>query len=96
MTIFRSSLIDPAGLRYQFVSANEPDTIGVEALLEGDILVEVMMDQAGQTSVLFNGESRILEFDLTDLRLILDKCESELNAWRKRLMEPGQLWGDMK
>ncbi len=92
MTIFRSDLVDPELLTFQFVSANDPDIIGVEVALGGNVLIEVSMDQQGQTSVLFDTDGGQFEFDLTQLRGVLDKCDAELAAWRERLMEPGGIW----
>ena len=92
MTIFRSELIDVEALAYQFVSANDPDIVGVEVILDGNLLFDVSMNPAGETSVLFKSDSGKVEFDLNDLRNVLTKCEAELIAWRERLMKPGEIW----
>ncbi|MBB4097588.1 hypothetical protein [Sphingomonas kyeonggiensis] len=92
MTIFRSSLVDPELLTFQYVSANDPDTIGVEVALGGKVLIDMSIDQHGRTSVLFDTDGGQFEFDLTQLRGLLDKCDAELAAWRERLMEPGRIW----
>ena len=94
MTIFRSELIDTERLTYQFVSANDPDIIGVEVALDGNVLIDISMDAAGQTSVLFDEDGGQMEFDLAGLRQVLDKCESELKAWQQRLVEPGAIWSE--
>lgn len=94
MTIFRCDLIDTDKLTYQFVSSNDPDLIGVEVMLKGDTLIDISMNQQGETSVLFDDDGRHMEFELTSLRMVLDKCENELSAWRARLMEPGEIWSE--
>jgi hypothetical protein len=92
MTIFRSNLVDAERLKFQFVSSNDPDLIGVEVMLDGNVLIDVSMDQHGQTSVLFDTDGGQFEFDFGSLRAVLDKCEAELSAWRQRLMMPGEIW----
>jgi hypothetical protein len=94
MTIFRSDLIDVGQLTYQFVSANDPDIIGVEVMLDGNVLLDLSMNAAGQTSVLFDDDGRKAEFDLNELRGVLAKCEAELLAWRERLMKSGEIWSE--
>lgn len=92
MTTFRCELIDVERLTYQFVSANDPDTIGVEVALDGNVLIDMSMDEAGQTNVLFDTDGGQWEVDVGGLRSVLDRCEMELNAWRARLIEPGEMW----
>lgn len=92
MTIFRSNLIDVERLTYQFVSANDPDTIGVVVALDGNVLIDVSMNENGQIDALFDTDGGQWEIDLNGLRQVLDKCESELSAWRQRLIEPGEMW----
>ncbi|RYD54822.1 MAG: hypothetical protein EOP60_06945 [Sphingomonadales bacterium] len=93
MTIFRSDLIDTERLRFQFVSSNDPDLIGVEVMLDDNLLIDVSMDDQGQTSVLFDSDNEgSMEFDLGLLRGVLDRCETELSAWRTRLQAPGEIW----
>ncbi|HVJ02787.1 MAG TPA: hypothetical protein VM662_11440 [Sphingomonas sp.] len=93
MTIFRSELIDTERLKFQFVSSNDPDLIGVEVYQGDNLLVDVSMDQHGQTSVLFDSDQEgSMEFDLQSLRHLLDRCEAELSAWRERLKAPGEIW----
>lgn len=94
MTIFRSDLIDISQLTYQFVSANDPDIIGVEIMLDGNVLIDISMDATGATSVLFDTDGGQTEFNLNDLRSVLAKCESDLMAWRERLTKPGEIWSD--
>jgi hypothetical protein len=97
MTIFRSELVDTERLTFQFVSCNDPDLIGVEVMLDGNALIDVSMDEHGRTSVLFDSdEEGSMEFDLGSLRGVLDKCESELSAWRERLQGPGEIWESSK
>ena len=85
---------DAERLTFQFVSSNDPDLIGVEVMLDGNLLIDVSMDEDGRTSVLFDTDGGQFEFDLTSLRTVLDKCETELSAWRQRLMLPGEIWGN--
>ena len=92
MTIFRCERVDPERLTYQFVSSNDPDLIGVEVELDGNVLIDVSMDAFGLTSVLFDTDGGQFEFDLAQLRSVLDKCETELSAWRERLIQPGEIW----
>jgi hypothetical protein len=92
MTIFRSDLIDPDKLEYQLVSANDPDIIGVEVRLDGNVLLDVSMNPEGLTSVLFDQDRGSMEFDLSGLRHVLDKCERELAEWRGKLIVPGEIW----
>jgi hypothetical protein len=54
MTIFRSNLVDAERLEFQFVSSNDPDLIGVEVMFDGNVLIDVSMDEGRQTSVLFD------------------------------------------
>jgi hypothetical protein len=92
MTIFRCDLIDPERLTYLFVSSNDPDTIGVEVMLDGNVLIDFSMNQRSEISVLFDQDGGSMEFDLASLREILGKCEGELSAWRARLVVPGGIW----
>lgn len=94
MTIFRSSRITLGDVSYTFVSANDPDTIGVEVLCEGNVILEVSMDQSGNVSVLLDQDGGNSEFDLGDLRSILAKCEADLQIWRSKLIEPEALWSE--
>jgi hypothetical protein len=96
MTIFRCDLIDPNLLTYTFTSANDPDIIGVEVALDGNVLIDCAMDQMGQTSVLFDQDGGQMEFDLAQLRQVLDKCEGDLIAWREGLMVAGGIWEGRK
>ncbi|UIJ45002.1 hypothetical protein LZK98_18415 [Sphingomonas cannabina] len=92
MITFRSDLVDPKRLKFQFVSSNDPDLIGIEVTLDGNVLIDVSMDEKGQTSVLFDTDGDAFEFDLAQLKTVLEKCETELSAWRWRLMTPGGIW----
>ncbi|MBW8294662.1 hypothetical protein [Sphingopyxis sp.] len=92
MTIFHSEPIGVDQLSYQFVSANDPDIIGVEVMLDGHVLFDISMNPAGETSELFDSDGWKAEFDLSGLRSVLTKCEAELNAWREGLMKPGEIW----
>ena len=92
MTIFLCDRIDPSELTYTFTTANDPDIIGVEVDLGGNVLIDVTMDQMGQISVVFDQDGGQIEFELVDLRQVLDKCEQELIAWRERLIASGGLW----
>lgn len=92
MTTFRSELIEPSSLHYQFVSSNEPDLIGVEVSLDSNVLIDMSMNELGLTSVLFDTDGGQFEFDLNGIRSVLNKCEVELSAWRERLCEPGEIW----
>ena len=92
MTISRCDLIDRERLAYQFVSANDPDTIGVEVTLDGNVLIEVSMNPDGRAIVLFDQDGGSMEFDLSDLRQVLEKCERELAEWRGNLIGPGEIW----
>ena len=92
MIIFRSNLIDPRKIAYQLVSSNDPDMIGVEVMLDGNKLIDVSMNEHGETSLLFDHDGGEMEFDLSEFRLVLDRCESDLNAWRKRLIAAGEIW----
>jgi hypothetical protein len=92
MTIFRSNLVDAERLEFQFVSSNDPDLIGVEVMFDGNVLIDVSMDEGRQTSVLFDTDGGQFEFDFASLRAVLDKCQTELSAWRQRLMMPGEIW----
>jgi hypothetical protein len=92
MTTFLSELIEATKLEYTFSSANDPDIIGVEVALDGNVLIEVSMNPDGRTSVLFDQDGGSMEFDLNDLREVLDKCERELTEWRGRLIVPGAIW----
>ncbi len=96
MIIFRSKLVDPEQLTYQFVSANDPDLIGVEVALDGNVLIDVSMDAQGLTSVLFDTDGGQFEFDLERIRAVLNKCEAELSAWREWLIQPGEIWEPAK
>jgi hypothetical protein len=92
MTIFRCDLIELEKLTYTFLSSNDPDLIGVEVMLDGNVLIDFSINEEGETSVLFDQDGGSMEFDLVSLRKVLDKCESELSAWRARLMVPGGIW----
>ena len=92
MTIFRCDLIDAERLKFQFVSSNDPDLIGIEVMLDDNTLIDVSMDRHGLTSVLFDTDGGQFEFDLAQIRATLEKCETELLAWRSRLMGPGEIW----
>jgi hypothetical protein len=92
MTIYRSDLVDTATLKYQFVSSNEPDLIGVEVMSDDNVLFEVSMNQYGQTTVQFEKEAGQMEFTLKGLREVLNKCENELTEWRNRLLLPNGVW----
>jgi|JI10StandDraft_1071094.scaffolds.fasta_scaffold2918712_1 hypothetical protein len=94
MTIFRCNQIDIEKLTYQFVSSNDPDLIGVEVMLDGNVLMDISMNERGETSVIFDQDGGSMEFDIENLRKILDKCESELSDWRLRLMVSGEIWSD--
>ena len=94
MTIFRSKLSDPEGLKYQFVSANDPDIIGVEVLLDGKAIIELAMDKDGLTSLIFDRADQLLEFDLDCFRQVLEKSERELKDWRSNLLKPGGIWSE--
>jgi hypothetical protein len=96
MTTFRSELIESSSLRYQFVSSNDPDLIGVEVSLSDNVLIDVSMNEQGLTSVLFDTEGGHFEFDLNDIRSVLNKCEIDLSAWRDRLCAPGEIWEDAR
>ena len=92
MTIFRCDLIEVGKLQYVFTSANDPDVIGVEVMLDGNVLIDISMDQHGATSVFFDADGSQMELDLADLRAVLDKCERELSDWRESLLKSGILW----
>lgn len=92
MTIFRSNFVDTSKLAYQFVSTSDPDRIGVEVELDGDVLLDVSMDEDGNITVFIDEDSHQAEFELNELRAVLTKCETELNDWRNRLIEPGEMW----
>lgn len=92
MTIFRSNFVDASKLTYSFVSSSEPDTIGVEVALDGNVLLDVSMDEDGKITVFFDEDGHQAEFELSELRAVLTKCETELNDWRNRLIEPGGIW----
>ncbi|AOL94622.1 hypothetical protein BG023_111696 [Porphyrobacter sp. LM 6] len=92
MTIFRSNFVDTTRLTYAFVSSSEPDTIGVEVALDGNVLLDVSMDEDGKITVLFDEDGHQAEFELNELRAVLTKCETELNDWRNRLTAPGEMW----
>ena len=94
MTIFRSNLIDPDSLKYQYVSANDPDIIGVEVLLDEKLIIELAMDRDGQTSLIVDRTDQLLEFDLNSLRQVLDKCERDLKEWRSELLQPEGIWSE--
>ena len=94
MIIFRSNLVDPSKLTFQFVSSNDPDLIGVEVLLDGNVLIDVSMNERGETGLLFDQDGGGMEFDLSEFRLVLAKCESELCAWRERLRTSGENWSE--
>ncbi len=96
MTIFRSKLIDPERLTYQFVSAKDSDLIGVEVALDGNVLIDVSMDAQGLASVLFDTDGGQFEFDIVLFKGVLDKCETELSVWRERLIQPGEMWEPAK
>jgi hypothetical protein len=82
--------VDVAKLTYQYVSSNEPDNVSVEAVLDGDILFALSVGEDGR--VLYDVHTADVEFDLSELRAVLTKCETELNDWRNRLIEPGGIW----
>jgi hypothetical protein len=90
MTIFRSRSVDVSKLTYQYVSSNEPDNVSVEGVLDGDILFALSVGEDGR--VFFDVHLADVEFDLSELRTVLAKCEAELNDWRNRLIEPGAIW----
>ena len=92
MTISRCDLVDVDRLTLQFVSSNESNTIGVEVMLDGNTLMDMTMDRAGQTSVLFDTDGGQFEFDLTSLKALLDRCIADLTAWRDQLVAPGGMW----
>jgi hypothetical protein len=90
MTIFRSRSVDASKLTYQYVSSNAPDNIGVEAVLDGDILFALSVGEDG--GVLYDVHMADVEFDLSELLAVLAKCETELNDWRNNLIKPGGIW----
>jgi hypothetical protein len=92
MTIFRSNFVDVSKLSYAYFDSNKPDTVGVEVLLDGNVLLDVSIDEDGKISVLVDEDAHQAEFELNDLRAVLTKCETELNDWRNRLIEPGGIW----
>ena len=92
MTIFLCDRIDRSELAYTFTTANDPDIIGVEVGLDGNVLIDVTMDQRGQISVVFDQDGGQMEFELLDLRQVLDKCEHELIVWREQMIAPGGPW----
>jgi len=92
MTIFRFKFVDTSKLTYAFVSSSEPDTIGVEVGLDGNVLLDVEMFEDGRITVFIDEDSHQAEFDLNELRAVLTKCETELNDWRNRLTAPGGIW----
>ena len=94
MTIFRFNLIQSDKLKYVFTSANDPDIISIEVMLDGNALIDFSMDSEGATSVLFGIDGGQMEFQVNDLRAVLDKCEIELALWREELSKPGKLWGE--
>ncbi len=92
MTTFRSKFVDTSKLTYSFVSSSEPDTIGVEVAQDGNVLLDVSMDEDGNITLFFDEDGHQAEFELSELRAVLTKCETELNDWRNRLIEPGGIW----
>lgn len=92
MTIFRFNFVDVSKLTYAFVSSSEPDAIGVEVALDGNVLLDLSMDEDGKITVFFDEDGHQAEFELNELRAVLAKCETELNDWRNRLIEPGGIW----
>ena len=75
-----------------FVSSEEPDTIGVEFALGGNMLFDMTMGEEGEIAVLFD-EIANSEFPLPVLRELLDRGESELKNWHTRLTQPDGIWG---
>ena len=92
MTTFLSNRVEVSRLTFQFVSSNDPDLICVEVVLDGNVLIDVSMDRDGQTNVSFDEDGGEMEFDLGELRSLLDKCETDLRDWRERLVAPGEIW----
>ena len=92
MTTFRSDFVDTSKLTYSFVSSTAPDAIGVEVILDGNVLLDVSMNKHARITVFFDEDVHQAEFELNDLRAVLAKCETELNDWRSRLIEPGEMW----
>jgi hypothetical protein len=65
----------------------------MEAYFEGNMLFSVDMNTQGELTIMFD-DAENAEFEITTFRLLIDRCESELKAWRARLVEPGSVWGE--
>jgi len=91
MTTFRCERIAPAALTAQYVSSNEPDTIGVELMHKGKTVFDLNMDADGETTILFD-QAAGKEFVLSDLLQVVDRYRGELEAWRAGLTVPGGIW----
>lgn len=92
MTTFRSNRVDVERLQFIYASSSEPDEISVEVALDGNVLLEVSVDQEGIVRVLFDTDGGQFEFEKADLDNVLSRCEAELLEWRSRLQTPGGMW----
>ena len=91
MTTSRFEQIDADAVKAMFVSSEQPDTIGVEYVLHGNMLFDMSMGRDGAITVMFD-EVASAEFPLDALRELLDRGEAELRNWNTRLSEPEGIW----
>ena len=92
MTISPSELIRLEDVNLLYVSAENPDTIGIEVYFEGNMLFSVDMYQGGKLTIMFD-DAENAEFDLPAFKDLISRCEDELKAWHANLTVPGCIWG---
>ncbi len=91
MTIYRCEPIPEAQLNFQYVSANDPDTIGIEVCHEDNMLFGVDMYEDGRLTIMFD-DAENAQFNMVEFKRLLERCEAELIAWRDNLIRPGSVW----
>jgi hypothetical protein len=95
MTISRFELIHAEDLSLQYVSASEPDTIGIEVYHHGNMLFSVDMYEDGKSTIMFD-DAENAEFEVSAFCGLIDRCVGELQEWRKRISGPGDIWDTSK
>lgn len=91
MTTSRCDRISADDVGLQFVSSEQPDTIGIEVMFGGNMLFDITRQSDGSQSIMFD-DAAGAEFEIGDFNKLLARCLFELDAWAARLQEPGGIW----
>ena len=79
-------------LKLQFVSANDPDSVGVEIYdPAGNMLFDVSVERDRGPTIMFDDACNA-EFDVSEICALPDRCVGELDGWKRRLQGPGEIW----